>query len=328
MSTKPSYRSMYASFWDDADQQSLSHLAYRVLTTLKGKLPATGLGVIYDDFLARWCNCTEDELQTALEELERPKRDGSLGWIVRDRRRHIVWVVNGLKFEPQIRSSDSKHKTFVAECLAQISGGADELPIIRQFRAHYAKWFGAPPPSTPRPLKDPAADPDEDPSQDPSEALTKPRPNTNQSKPATRARARSAAAGDVTPLTGTAPVTPIDRAPSMAYLTRCVMALNLGMQSNPEVAGAREIPPTSQSGQVDWERDGIDVEIAVEVISRRCAMFRPTPRARQIHGLKYFDDAVRERHAELAAGGHTDRSRWVKGAKNAADNEWLTKNGY
>src|SRR5262249_28527521 len=143
MSARGAYRSMYASFWDDLEAQRLSHLAYRVLTTLKGTLPATGISFVLTDLLADRCACSGDELEVALQELEEPKRDAGdgdqLGWIVRERT--VIWLVNGLRFEPSIRATDAKHRAHVAEWLSQFGGERSPLRIVHAFRRHYPEWF-------------------------------------------------------------------------------------------------------------------------------------------------------------------------------------------
>jgi hypothetical protein len=83
--------------------------------------------------------------------------------------------------------------------------------------------------------------------------------------------------------------------PTIDYLVRCVRALNNGMRANTAVRAAREIPSTSQSGVVDWEKKGVPIEFAEAIIAEKCAAFRPGGRDRQISGLRYFDATVEER---------------------------------
>jgi hypothetical protein len=99
------------------------------------------------------------------------------------------------------------------------------------------------------------------------------------------------------------------------------------MQANSRVAPAfREIPTTSLSGQVTWFDDGIDVSVAEQVIAQRCAEFKPTTRNRQVHSLKYFDDAVRERWEDVRLALGT--AGFGGGARAAADAAWFKRNGY
>lgn len=137
MSDRGDYRSFYCSFWDDADLHTLSDGAYRVLTTLKGTLAAAGIGVVYLSTLGDRCGKTRDEIEAALCELETVKPGARFGWIVRER--NIVWVVNGLRYEPGLKSSNKNHRVFVRDrLLAPLGEGA---PIVLAFRRHYAEWF-------------------------------------------------------------------------------------------------------------------------------------------------------------------------------------------
>lgn len=131
-----SFRPFYGRFWDDPDVRALTHLAYRVLTTLKGTLHATGIGFVFPDLLAQRCACSADGLEAALQELEQPKRSSAsaLGWVVRERA--VVWVVNGLRFERSIRPTDSEHRAHVAEWLSQFGGASSPLQIVHAFRDH------------------------------------------------------------------------------------------------------------------------------------------------------------------------------------------------
>lgn len=139
MTQRGAYRSLYGAFWDDPDLRALSHVGYRLLTTLKGTLPATGIGFVLDDLLAQRCAFSASELEAAYAELERRKSGDRFGWIVRER--NVVWLVNGLRFEPSIRPSDAKHRAHVAECLSQFGGEQSPLRVVREFRTYYAEWF-------------------------------------------------------------------------------------------------------------------------------------------------------------------------------------------
>jgi hypothetical protein len=339
MSERPSYRSMYATFWDDPEVIDLSDRAYRVLTTLKGTLPAAGVGNVYDDLLAHRCKCTEAELHEAYRELERPKQHSDLGWIVRER--NLVWIVNGLRFEPTLRSSDSKHRRHVADTIAQFGGALSPLRIVALFRLHYPEWFPGevPPPSgrksSPGARPSDTAAPEQSPPQDDSSngsgparrrrpTKTDPDPHEGsgqgsnegasegsreaQDKTITKtiqtnplpARARAEAGGDVISID--------DGRRRMAYLTRAVIALNIGMRANAATAPTfLEIATTTQSGAVTWFEDGIAIETAEAVIAQVCSSFRPTPGGRQINGLRYFDAKVRERWSQLEASGDVAR---------------------
>jgi hypothetical protein len=136
MADRGDYRSFYCAFWDNADTHALSDRGYRVLTTLKGTLNAAGIGIVYVAQLAERCGKSTEEIIATYEELERQKPDDEVGWIVRDR--NIVWIVNGLRYEPSLTSNNAKHRAFVRDrCLAPLG----DVPIVAAFRRHYPEWF-------------------------------------------------------------------------------------------------------------------------------------------------------------------------------------------
>lgn len=139
MSDRGDYRSIYCAFWDDADVHTLSHLEYRVLTTLKGTLPASGIGVVYVSQLAERCAAPLEAVEAALSALEKGP-----GWVVRER--NVAWIVNALRFEPTLTPTNPKHRTFLLRLLAPL--GLDR-PIVRRFQRYYPQWFpdAAPEPS-------------------------------------------------------------------------------------------------------------------------------------------------------------------------------------
>lgn len=92
----------------------------------------------------------------------------------------------------------------------------------------------------------------------------------------------------------------------IAYLTRCVMALNRGLAANPHLTGHREVSTSEQQGRVTWERDGVPIDLAVRVIEAVATGFRPSARSRQPNSLRYFDDAVRRAHETPTESGITN----------------------
>jgi hypothetical protein len=226
MTAQPSYRPIYATFWDDPDQQELSDRACRVLLTLKGTLPPSGIGHFYESVLAQRCGCSVDDLATALDELERPKPGRSLGWIVRENQ--VAWVVNGLKFEPTIKSTNANHRKFIADSLTPFGGLTSPMSIIRSFRAYYPEWFANTSNHSPDGIGEGHGGKAS--TKGIGRSPTQPRTLPNQSQPSARARAREGGGGDQSGSGATAAVDDLARA---RYLTRCVIALNSGMQSNP-----------------------------------------------------------------------------------------------
>lgn len=137
MPDRGDYRSIFCSFWDNADTHALSDGAYRVLTTLKGTLNAAGIGVVYLAQLAERCGKGGyDDLRAPLTELECPKDGEQYGWIRREK--NVVWIVNGLFYEPSLTFNNSRHRTFVRDrCLAPLG----DVPIVVSFRDYYPEWF-------------------------------------------------------------------------------------------------------------------------------------------------------------------------------------------
>lgn len=150
MSDRGDYRSFYCVFWDDPDVHAMSDNAYRVLTTIKGTLNAAGIGTVYLSQLAERCGKSLDQLESGLAELERPKGDSDYGWIVREK--SIIWIVNGLRFEPTLTSANKKHKKFLRERLLAPLG--ERTSIVAAFRRHYPEWFVDSVPSSPETDRD------------------------------------------------------------------------------------------------------------------------------------------------------------------------------
>lgn len=59
----------------------------------------------------------------------------SAGWIKREK--NVIWVVEGLKFEPSFDASDPKHRKAVHRFVASLP----RLAIVAEFRQHYADYF-------------------------------------------------------------------------------------------------------------------------------------------------------------------------------------------
>lgn len=136
MADRGEYRSLYVSFWDNADVHRLSDRAYRVLTTLRGTLGGAGIGVVYAAVLATRCHCTVEQLDPIYQELERVKPGEELGWIVREG--NVVWVVNALEYEPTLSEGNAKHRTHVQR---QVNALGKRRDIVAMFRQHYPAWF-------------------------------------------------------------------------------------------------------------------------------------------------------------------------------------------
>jgi hypothetical protein len=143
MKARGSYRATWESIDDDRDWRRLSPLAKATFDTLKRRLGQYGIDTVAVESLPRIINCSVDDLETALRELETPKPDRPRGWIKRED--DIIWIVNGLRFEPTLfvegekpnqnhRSAARKH----GQHLYQLTRAA----VVVEYMAYYA--LGAP----------------------------------------------------------------------------------------------------------------------------------------------------------------------------------------
>ncbi len=135
-SERGDYRSIYCSFWDDEDVHALSHLEYRILTTLRGTLPPAGIGVVYRAQLAQRCSVTVSEVDAALALLASPRPNRSVGWVQCEGA--VVWIVDALRYEPSLSPKNSKHRANIRDRQLAPFG---TKPIAEAFRRHYREWF-------------------------------------------------------------------------------------------------------------------------------------------------------------------------------------------
>lgn len=131
------YRSCFARMADDADFQSMSGDAFKLLWTLKLTLPVTGIGVVYTSLLAEKTGFDVAKVEALLAALTEPKPYNDLGWIVRDR--NIVWVVKALACEPNLTPDNGKkHRPYVQRLVRALP---ESSPAVRTFKRFYAEWF-------------------------------------------------------------------------------------------------------------------------------------------------------------------------------------------
>lgn len=83
---------------------------------------------------------------------------------------------------------------------------------------------------------------------------------------------------------------------TVAYEVACVVALNDANREHLAGQHPDEVPASGQVGLVQWEADGIPLDLVVRTIRETVARYRPTPRNRYPRSLKYFDAAVRDAH--------------------------------
>jgi hypothetical protein len=131
------YRSLFASFADDPDVHQLSGDAVKLLLMLKLSLPATGIGVMYPSKLCDQVGCDRNRLEQIFDELEKPQPVSAHGWIRRER--NVVWIINALRFEPNLQASNrKKHVPFVRRLVAALDV---RLEVVLAFKDYYAEWF-------------------------------------------------------------------------------------------------------------------------------------------------------------------------------------------
>mgnify|MGYP001562407556 FL=1 len=120
-------RSLYSAIFDDPDFQALPPTARHVLLTAR-LCPQAGPGVIftcYPEVLARQTGLLARQVKGALKALE------GAGWIQREGL--ILWVVNGLRYDPTMHLSDVKHQKAVARSVAALP----RLEIVLRFCDYY-----------------------------------------------------------------------------------------------------------------------------------------------------------------------------------------------
>lgn len=95
----------------------------------------------------------------------------------------------------------------------------------------------------------------------------------------------------------------------LAPAVRVAVAANTGLSRNARLTGFNELLPQQADQLVaDWTRDGIPIELICRVVEDRCARYEPGPRGRQPSGFRYFDQAVRQAHAEASGRQQMQRS--------------------
>jgi hypothetical protein len=128
------WRAIYTSIDDDRDWRHLAPLSKCVFETLKRQLGQYGIEVVALETLPRIINCSQAQLDLALEELERDKPGKDHGWIRRED--DVIWIVNGLRFEPSLTLTNNLHRTAAARFgrhLYALTG----LTIVCEFMAYY-----------------------------------------------------------------------------------------------------------------------------------------------------------------------------------------------
>ena len=142
------YRGIYAAMLDDPDFQTLSPQARHVLLTLRlcSQNNAACLFRLYPAVVMAQTGYSQIVVERALDELVRDR------WI--EREQMLLWIRNGLRFDPTVRIADSKHRVHIERAVATYG----PLEIVARFCEYYKiAWpFDGSPKGHRRPIDDPA----------------------------------------------------------------------------------------------------------------------------------------------------------------------------
>jgi len=151
------YRAIYTSLWDDLDFRKLSPAEKLVFLNLRTS-PLTNMPVIYQYYveaIERHTGLDRDHILKALDTLS------DSHWIAIEE--GIVWVIKGLKFDPNIVLTNEKHLVAIKNIIL----GLPKLQIVRDFIDFYKIKIPYPIPSRiayniPHAIQDPDPDPEEE----------------------------------------------------------------------------------------------------------------------------------------------------------------------
>ena len=121
------YRGVYSALVDDDDFQALSPHAKLVLYTCRVCVQAGPAAIFryYAELLRAQTGLTARQLEAALVELEQG------AWISREG--HVLWVRNGLRFDPYTTLANDNHKKSVENWLR----GLPKVEIVLKFCDYY-----------------------------------------------------------------------------------------------------------------------------------------------------------------------------------------------
>lgn len=118
-------RAIYTAIKDDPDFIALSKEAKLLWYTLKMELGASGIAVVYPGALADLTGIEYPAIAPTLAELE------AGNWIRRER--NVVWLRNGLRFDPYLSTANRLHLAAICKHLS----GLPKLAIVNDFCAYY-----------------------------------------------------------------------------------------------------------------------------------------------------------------------------------------------
>jgi hypothetical protein len=131
MSERGEYRAIYTVLIDSPEYLKLKPGGRLMLFVLKLRLGPSGIGVIP----AMLANLSEASGMTAVQTSDALSELEGGDWIRTEG--NIVWIVNGLKYEPSISSKNINHRASVISYLKSLP----RLKIVDDFRRYYADWL-------------------------------------------------------------------------------------------------------------------------------------------------------------------------------------------
>lgn len=127
------YGGIHSAILDDSDYLQLTPRARLVLLTMKIDLGPGGIDVVEPATFAEKVGETVADVLEAWRELAESRNR----WILFDRlphsSRYLVWIRNGLKFEPSLQMTNEMHKKGLLKYLA----GLPRLRIVNEFADYY-----------------------------------------------------------------------------------------------------------------------------------------------------------------------------------------------
>ena len=128
MTSKGEYRGIYTALVDDPDFQSLSPHAKLVFLFLKLQLGPSGIGTVYAAAISEQTGIPCKGVADAMRELSEGDPDG---WIMQER--NVVWIRNGLRYDPNISLQNDNHRKSVETHLRSLP----KLQIVNEFASYY-----------------------------------------------------------------------------------------------------------------------------------------------------------------------------------------------
>lgn len=133
MTERGHYRAIHAVLVDSPEFQELSPEAMAVFLQIKLRLGASGIGVLYESAIREAMPKASDRVAAAFTELQDSR------WIQREGA--VVWLRNGLRYDPHMSLDHAKHRSGVEAHLRALP----KLKIVNDFAAYYGLDVPFPP---------------------------------------------------------------------------------------------------------------------------------------------------------------------------------------